>query len=140
MNITRRQEDSSKAMSAPPLGKYPYVKKVGHFIYLSGMSARLSDGSVTGASRDGSGVAIDAAEQTRAVLEKIKSMLGSMGADMSNCIDITTYLTDMRYFQAYNAVYATYFDRNGPVRTTVGVSELPYPRTVIEMKAVAYLP
>ncbi|MFA9219128.1 MAG: RidA family protein, partial [Sphingomonadaceae bacterium] len=104
-----------------PLGRYPAWSRAGDFIYVSGMSARQADGSVAGASAlpDGS-VVCDAAVQTRVVIDKIAAALAEAGATLSDCVAITSYLTDMRHFAAYNSVYAVSFDGRA-ARTTVGV-------------------
>jgi 2-aminomuconate deaminase len=36
-------------------------------------------------------------------------------------------------------VWAEHFDEHGPTRTTVAVHQLPHPRLLIEMQAVAVL-
>jgi 2-aminomuconate deaminase len=46
----------------------------------------------------------------------------------------------MNDFGGYNAVYADYFDENGPTRTTVAVHQLPHPHLLIEIQAVAHIP
>ncbi len=55
-------------------------------------------------------------------------------------MEVTTYLARIRDFSACNAAYGEYFDANGPARTTVGMSELPHPHMVVEIKAVVVLP
>jgi 2-aminomuconate deaminase len=126
---------------AKPLGNYPLVKRSGNTLYLSGASARLPDGSIAGTGTDAQGRTVfDAAKQTRVIIEKIRAILESEGASLRDCVEVTTYLTRIRDFSAYNAAYGEYFDANGPARTTVGVSELPHPHMVVEIKAVAVLP
>ena len=64
-----------------------------------------------------------------------------VGADLSNVIDMATYLVDMKDFKGYNEVYGEFFDGlTGPTRTTVAVHQLPHPNLLIEIKAIAYLP
>ncbi|MGK0363904.1 MAG: 2-aminomuconate deaminase [Saprospiraceae bacterium] len=133
----------SKVLSdkAQPLGNYPHVKRVGDFIYVSGSSSRRADNTHVGAEKDADGNwHLDIAEQTKAVIENINLLLKSMNADISNVIDITTFLVDMKDFKGYNAVYGTFFNHTGPTRTTVAVHQLPHPNLLIEIKAVAYLP
>lgn len=133
----------SKVLSdkAQPLGNYPHVKRVGDFIYVSGTSSRRPDNTHVGAERDAEGNwHLDIAKQTKAVIENIGTLLKSMDADLSNVIDITTFLVDMKDFKEYNAVYGTFFNHTGPTRTTVAVHQLPHPNLLIEIKAVAYLP
>ena len=126
---------------AQPLGMYPHVKRVGDFIYVSGTSSRRSDNTHVGAEKqeDGSYL-LDIKKQTAAVIDNIQVLLQSIGADLEDLVDISTFLVDMKDFKGYNEVYGTYFDHNGPTRTTVAVSELPHPNLLIEIKAIAYKP
>jgi 2-aminomuconate deaminase len=126
---------------AQPLGNYPHVKRVGDFIYISGTSSRRKDNTHVGAEKGEDGIwQLDIAAQTRAVIENIGELLRSVGADLSNVVDITTFLVDMKDFKGYNEVYGTFFNSlTGPTRTTVAVHQLPHPNLLIEIKAVAYL-
>jgi 2-aminomuconate deaminase len=127
---------------AQPLGKYPHVRRVGDFIYVSGTSSRRHDNTHVGAEQDKDGVwHLDIQAQTKAVIENIGELLQSVGADLSNLIDLTTFLVDMKDFKGYNEVYGTFFNsKTGPTRTTVAVHQLPHPNLLIEIKAIAYLP
>lgn len=127
---------------AQPLGKYPHVKRVGDFIYISGTSSRRKDNTHVGATKDENGQwQLDIKAQTTAVLENINELLKSADADLSHVVDITTFLIDMKDFKGYNDVYGTFFNHeNGPTRTTVAVHQLPHPNLLIEIKAVAYKP
>lgn len=126
---------------AKPRGAFPHIKRAGDFLFVSGTSSRRSDNSFAGASVDAMGVTqLDIREQTRAVIDNIRDLLRSMDADLSDLVEICTYLVDMNDFGGYNAVYAEYFDASGPARTTVAVHQLPHPLLRIEIKAVAYKP
>lgn len=133
----------SKVLSdkAQPLGNYPHVKRVGDFIYVSGTSSRRPDNTHVGAEKNADGKwDLDISKQTKAVIENLGLLLKSMDADISNIVDITTFLVDMKDFKGYNIVYGTFFNHTGPTRTTVAVHQLPHPNLLIEIKAVAYLP
>lgn len=126
---------------ARPRGKYPHIKRVGDFIYVSGTSSRRSDNTFDGVEVDEMGTTkLDIKAQTKAVLENIKSILQEENADLSHVVDVTSFLVNMNDFGGYNEVYGNYFDYNGPTRTTVAVHQLPHPHLLIEIKAVAYLP
>ncbi|GIH98302.1 RidA family protein [Planobispora takensis] len=126
---------------AVPRGRFPHVKRAGDFIYVSGTSSRRPDDSIDGAVIDASGtVTLDIAAQTRAVIENIGDLLKAAGADLSDLVQITSYLVNMNDFGGYNRVYGEYFDEAGPARTTVAVHQLPHPHLLIEMQAVAYRP
>lgn len=126
---------------ATPRGKFPHVKRAGDLLFVSGTSSRRPDNSFAGATVDVMGVLqADIRAQTRAVIENIRAILQSVDADLSDLVEISTYLVDMGDFQGYNEVYAEYFDHSGPARTTVAVHQLPHPMLRIEIKAVAYKP
>ena len=126
---------------ATPRGRFPHVKVAGGFAFVSGTSSRRPDNSIAGASVDAMGTAtLDIREQTRAVIENIRDILRDVGADLSDLVQITAYLVSMNDFGGYNAVYADYFDENGPTRTTVAVHQLPHPHLLIEIQAVAHVP
>ncbi len=134
------QENKTLSDRAQPLGKYPHIKRVGKFVFVSGTSSRRPDNSHEGVTihPDGS-VSKDIRKQTKAVIENINTLLESIGANLSNLVDITTFLVDMEDFKGYNEVYGSYFDHTGPTRTTVAVKELPHPNLLIEMKVIAMM-
>lgn len=125
---------------AKPLGNYPHIKRVGDFLYISGTSSRRPDNTHIGAEQDENGNwSLDIRAQTKAVIENLEVYLRSVGADLSNVVDITTFLVDMKDFKGYNEVYGAFFNKEtGPTRTTVAVHQLPHPNLLIEIKAIAY--
>lgn len=126
---------------AVPRGKFPHVKRAGDFIYISGTSSRLPDNSFAGVEVDEFGVTkLDIAVQTRAVIENIADILHSVDAELTDLVEISTFLVNMNDFGGYNQVYGEYFNYDGPTRTTVAVHQLPHPHLLIECKAVAYKP
>ena len=126
---------------AKPRGKFPHLKRVGDFIYISGTSSRQPDNSFAGVEVDEMGTTnLDIRAQTQAVLENINDLLESEGYSLKNVVDITSFLVNMNDFKGYNETYATFFDyETGPTRTTVAVHQLPHPHLLIEIKAVAYV-
>lgn len=126
---------------ARPRGKYPHVKRAGDFLFVSGTSARRGDNTIAGAEVDELGTArLDIREQTRAVIENLRDILGSVGAQLEDVVEVTTYLVNMNDFAGYNEVYGQYFGNQGPARTSVAVHQLPHPHLVIEIRATAYKP
>ena len=126
---------------AKPRGKYPHIKRAGDFLFVSGTSSRRVDNSIAGAETDAMGTTrLDIREQTRAVLENVRDILGSSGATLRDVVEVTTYLVNMNDFAGYNEVYGEFFDYDGPSRTTVAVHQLPHPHLLIEIRAVAYKP
>jgi len=126
---------------ATPRGKYSHVRRAGDFLFVSGTSSRRADNTIAGAEADALGTTrLDIREQTKAVLENIRDILASVGAEMSDVVEVSTYLVNMNDFAGYNEVYATFFTDDPPARTTVAVHQLPHPHLLIEIKATAYKP
>ncbi len=122
-----------------PRGRFPHLRVVGDWIFVSGTSARRPDNTIAGAAADEMGtVELDMATQTRAVLDNVSRVLATVGAGLDDLVDVTVFLANMNDFGAYNRVWAEYFDESGPTRTTVAVHQLPHPHLLLEMKAVAH--
>jgi len=137
----KRVEGKLVAGKAKPRGKYPHVKRAGDFLIVSGTSARRADNTIAGADVDELGTTkLDIREQTKAVIENVRDILKSAGANLEDVVEVTTYLVSMNDFAGYNEVYGQYFGYDGPARTTVAVHQLPHPHLLIEIRAVAYKP
>jgi 2-aminophenol/2-amino-5-chlorophenol 1,6-dioxygenase alpha subunit len=123
-----------------PVGPYPHARRVGDFLFLSGIGPRRPQtGEIPGVVRDAAGSVIDhdIEIQTRACIENIRVILEEAGSSLDKVLDVTVYLTDMeRDFQRFNKVYGEYFEHVQPTRTTVGVDSLPTP-IAVELKVIA---
>jgi reactive intermediate/imine deaminase len=104
--------------------------RVGNMLYLSGQignrpgTRELADTGIAG--------------QTRQALENIKALLASAGSSLDRAVKCTVFLTDVKDYAAMNAVYATYFPKDPPARSTVAGSGLALgARVEIECLAVA---
>lgn len=136
-------ETSSKVVEgkAQPRGKFPHIKRAGDYLFVSGTSARCADNSIAGAEVDAMGTTkLDIRLQTRAVIENIRDILNSEGAQLKDVVEVSTFLVNMNDFGGYNEVYGEFFGYDGPARTTVAVHQLPHPHLLIEIKATAYKP
>ena len=126
---------------AQPRGKFPHVKRAGDYLFVSGTSSRRADNSIAGVEADALGAThLDIRAQTRAVIENIRDILNSAGAQLQDVVEISTYLVNMNDFGGYNEVYGEFFGYDGPSRTTVAVHQLPHPHLLIEITARAYKP
>jgi 2-iminobutanoate/2-iminopropanoate deaminase len=75
------------------------------------------------------------AQATR-VLENVKGLLRSQGLDCGHVVKATVFLSDMGNFAAMNEVYARYFPKDPPARSTVQVARLPKD-ALIEIEVIA---
>jgi 2-iminobutanoate/2-iminopropanoate deaminase len=82
----------------------------------------------------------DVREQTRNILERIKTILTAAGSSLDHVLTATTYLTRVQDLAAYNEEYGKYFPTNKPARTTVTVAALNSPDLVIEITVTACIP
>ena len=134
---------SDKAPRA--VGHYPHARRVGQLLFLSGIGPRnATDNSIPGnvLSEFGSLLSYDIVAQCHSVFANVRAVLEASGAQWSDLVDVTVYLTDMaRDFPAYNKVWAEYFPdaAKAPCRTTLGITALPTP-IAIELKCLAVLP
>ncbi|WP_154223009.1 RidA family protein [Marinicella rhabdoformis] len=123
-----------------PVGLYPHARQVGHLLFLSGVGPR-SKGTkeIPGVTLDSDGNITDYCIETQchSVFKNVKLVLEASGADWSDLVDVTVFLTNMKDdFKTYNKVYAEYFAENQPCRTTVEINALPTP-IAIELKCIA---
>ena len=75
-------------------------------------------------------------EQTARVLENITGLLKSQGLDSTHVVKATVFLSDMNNFAAMNEVYARYFTKDFPARSTVQVARLPKD-ALVEIEVIA---
>lgn len=125
------------------LGPYPNARRVGNLLFISGMGPRRrGEKSVAGVELDAQGrvARYDIESQCRAVFDNVRVVLEDAGSSWERLVDVTVFLTDLeRDWTTYNRIYAEYFGKVQPCRTTVGVARLPGP-IAIELKCIATLP
>jgi 2-aminomuconate deaminase len=136
-------EDFESQRAPEPVGAFPHAKRVGEFLFLSGIGPRARGSKeIPGVTLDagGSVVRYDIETQCRAVFENVCLVLEDAGATWPDIVDVTVFLTNMKKdFPIYNRIYAEYFAGPGkpnPTRTTVEVTALPTP-IAIELKVIA---
>ena len=114
-----------------PRGPYSHAVRAGDFIFVSGQAAMNPE---TKQPEHGT-----AASETRRTLENVKAILNAAGADLSDVVKCSVFLTDIRDFAEMNEVYGEYFGDTKPARTTVQAT-LPALGLKVEVDCVAYKP
>lgn len=87
--------------------------RVGDTLYLSG-SLGLEDGRVPD----------DPADEARNVMEAIKRNVEAAGMTMDDIVYVQIFCSDVAHYQAFNAVYRTYFTKEYPARAFIGSGTL----------------
>jgi reactive intermediate/imine deaminase len=103
--------------------------RAGDLVYVSGQVPTGADGKV---------VAGGIEEQTKQVLENIKSALALAGCQMGDVVKCLVILQSAGDFASFNKVYATYFPSEPPARTTLEANLMIDIK--VEIEAIAYKP
>ena len=110
-------QEITSANAPKAIGPYTPAVKLGDFVYMSGqIPVDPASGEI---------VAGGIQEQTHQVLKNIEALLAEMNLEMRHIVKTTVFMTDLGEFNAMNEIYATYFDRPYPARSTVQVGALP---------------
>ena len=119
----------AEAAAQAPAVSAPFTPAVaaGDFVYLSGMLATDASGAF---------VPGDVRAQTARVLDNLAALLAKHGSRMEQVAAVTVYLKNQSDFAAMNEVYAKYWPKDPPTRTTVIVN-LVLPDALVEIGMVA---
>lgn len=113
---------------ALPAAPFSGAVLAGGTLYVSGMVATDPE---TGKFIDG-----DIAAQADRVIRNIEIVVKKAGLDLSRVVSTTVFITDLKDFAAFNAVFRKWFPRNPPTRATVQIAALAM-NARIEISAVA---
>ncbi len=103
--------------------------RAGDFVFLTGQIPMQDGAPMTTGTVE---------EQTRAILDDIKSTLAEAGCEMDDVVKAMVWLRDRADFPGFNAVYGEYFPKEPPTRSAV-VNDLLVDARV-EVEVVAYRP
>jgi 2-iminobutanoate/2-iminopropanoate deaminase len=119
---------SEKAPKA--IGPYSVAIRTGNLVYTSGQigmdpaNQMLVPGGVEA--------------ETRQALTNLQHVLADAGSSLEHALKTVVFLRDMADFPLMNAVYAEFFPKDPPARSTIGVAGLPKGAAVeIEITAIA---
>src|SRR5581483_10014639 len=101
-----------------PRPRFTTAWKVDNTIYVAGQTASEEQGVA------GPG---DIRVQTRTALERIRTILEAAGASMQDVVKTTTYVTDMRFREAYGEVRQEFWPSDPPASTLVQIVALATP-------------
>ena len=103
--------------------------RAGDFVFLTGQVPMKSGAVVTDGSIE---------EQTRIVLDEIKSTLTEAGCELQDVVKSMVWLKNRDDFPGFNAVYGEYFPHDPPARSAIVSNFLV--DILVEVEVVAYKP
>lgn len=112
-----------------PGSPYSPVVVSGDLVFTAGQVAVDEDGALVPGGIE---------EQTRRVLENVRTCLAAGGCSMDDVVKVTAFLADLDDFEAYNREYARHFAKPFPARSTVGARLAP--GLLVEIEALARRP
>lgn len=120
----------SLAQAAQAADMSPAIR-AGDFLFLTGATGGLPDGTMPKS----------AGEQARVALDKVAEILSEAGGSPSDVVELTSYHANIRKdFAEIEAVLRARFSSPLPAWTAVGVAELRRPGALVEFRVVAYQP
>jgi 2-iminobutanoate/2-iminopropanoate deaminase len=123
------QKDIISTSKAPQaIGPYSQAVRFNNLLFISGQIPLEPE---TGEILKG-----DIKAQTEQILENLKSILTAGGSSLDNVLRTTIFLTDLEDYADVNEMYAQFFEKSMPARSTVQVSRLPMD-VQIEIDAIA---
>lgn len=113
-----------------PVGPYSQAIRAGGFLFLSG---QVGIDPQSGKLREGF------REQVEQVFSNIQAILQAANLGREHIVKVVVYLKDLSLFGEFNRLYEEFFRglATKPVRTTVGVSQLPLD-ALVEVEVVAF--
>jgi 2-iminobutanoate/2-iminopropanoate deaminase len=124
--------ESVTALGAPAaIGPYSHAVRSGSLLFCSGqIPLDPESGELVGSTP---------AEQARRCLDNLEAVCEAAGAQLSDAVRLTVYMTDLGAFAEVNDAYAAYFEAEPPARVAIGVAALPKGAQV-EIDAIVALP
>lgn len=109
------------------IGPYSQAVRLGNLVFVSG---QLPLDPETGEMPDG------VAAQTRQSLANVQAILEAAGSDLSRCVRVGVFMTDLSAFQEMNGVYEAVVPSPYPARSCVEVAGLPK-GAAVEVEVIA---
>ncbi len=114
----------------PVAGPYTPGVKTGNLLFVSGQGPATGTDNIK--------------DQTRTVLENIKTVVETAGLKVAHIVKTTVFLKDIKDFGKMNRTYKKFFEDNGvtenfPARTTVEVANLPVAGMLVEIEAIVMI-
>ena len=102
-----------------------------HLVFLAGHTASKTEGSSDYGTFD---------VQVKAAFAKIDKSLQASGAKLTDIVQLSVFLTDMRYQPQFAKIVQDMFKGGYPATTFIEVSHMADPQLLIEIQPIAVIP
>ena len=119
---------TNPATLAQPGGHYTHAVTANGFVFISGQLPIAPDG--------GKDASAGFEQQAQQVLHNVAAALAGAGSAIDRLVQVRVYVTDIKLWPAFNAIYAKWIGASRPARAVVPVPELHF-GFKIEIEAVA---
>ena len=109
-NSDRRYIPAPGAAKSLPISA---AVEVGNTLYISGHIGSKNDQE-----------RLAPADEAHALMDKLKNTVESAGYSIDDIVSVQIFCTDMKLYDTFNSVYATYFHGGFPARAFIGVNQL----------------
>jgi len=131
MSLKKERILSEHVTEYPP-GYWSNCIRTGNLVWLSGFTSRANDlTAILGVG--------DACEQARVIFRKVQHYLQAAGGTMANVVNMTIYVTDMRYNKDIWRARQEFFEGDYPASTLVQVAGLAQPEILVEIACQAVI-
>ena len=134
MANTRIASTNPQGVPAPIRAYYSNCARVeaGPLLFVAGQVGLDTDGNIVGVG--------DAAAQAEQTLRNIQTILRANGAEMSDVVKVTVYVTDIRLLDEIRDARLKHWPEGGPASAIVEVAGLALPELMVEIEATAAPP
>ena len=109
-------------------GLFSHAVKQGDRLYISGLTAYVSDAQGKGIS-----------EQARVIFDRMRAVAAAEGADLSSLVKVTIFVTDMGLVPELREELLRQYGDNPPASSMVEIGRLFSPEANIEIEAILAL-
>jgi reactive intermediate/imine deaminase len=114
-----------------PISHYTDAVRFNDLVFISGLAPFDENDRLVGVD--------DAAAQARQIFKNMRKVLDAVGADFSDVLKVTVFLTNVEDRTKINPVRQEFFGSSRPASTLLGVKELALPGMKVEIEAIVGL-